>query len=142
MDKRHEWILDLAIIWNTAEPGGTRDITPSAQPSPKQRPAGREGSQPSPAKALCNIPFLRDLHDVQIRKILKLCRVRAYKTREVICAVDSPSDEMYILITGELAVMTSNGTQALTINPVTTVGELGIHHQLPPSGRTRSCQGQ
>ena len=66
------------------------------------------------------------MHDVQIRKILKLCKVGSYKADEVICVVDSPSDEMYILITGELAVMTSDGTQALTINPVTTVGELGF----------------
>ena len=33
---------------------------------------------------------------------------------------------MFILLSGELAVKTQDGTQVATLSPVTTVGELGV----------------
>ena len=126
MLKQHEWILDLGKISSTPE-RGVGDGSSSKRPSPSEQPAvKRQSSQLSPVKVLCSLPFLKGVHEVQIRKILKLCQVGSYKSGEEICAVNTPSDEMYILISGELAVVTGDGSQALTIDPVTTVGELGF----------------
>ncbi len=44
---------------------------------------------------------------------------------------------MFILLSGELAVKTQDGTQVATLSPVTTVGELGSPHQSGTQGDGR-----
>ncbi len=121
MQEQHEWLLDLAKVSTESEPPAAQDTARTKVPK-----SAKNSVQRSPVQVLVQLAFLKDLHHAQIQKILKLCTVGSYEPDEEVCAVDSPSDEMYILISGELGVLTKDGSQVLTINPVMTVGELGF----------------
>jgi len=121
---QHGLLLDLAKI--------------PAESEPAEAPRGDqpEGSEPprksrTPAEILAQIPCFRGLHKVQIRKVLKLCTVVSFKAGEEVCRIDTPSDEMFILISGELAVSRQGGSQLVTITPVTMVGVLGFMANFP-----------
>ena len=72
------------------------------------------------------IPLFVGLSPSQIDSLLKVCQAKSFKAGEVVCASDTAADEMYILLSGELAVVTADGTRVAKLVPVTTVGELGI----------------
>ena len=120
MEQQYDWLLDLAKISTEPKLPAARDGTES------QAPKAGKSSQRSPAHILAQLPFLKDLHHLQIGKILKCSRVTSYRPGEQVCEIGTPSDEMYILISGKLAVLTKDGSQVLSISPVTTVGELGF----------------
>ena len=77
-------------------------------------------------QVLRKIPIFRGLSPTQVRTILSLCSHRTCKPEEKLCQSNSPSDEMYILLAGELVVVTAEGVKVATILPVTTVGEMGV----------------
>lgn len=77
-------------------------------------------------QVLRKIPIFRGLSPSQVRKVLGLCAHRQYDPGSVVCQANSPSDEMYILLTGEVAIVTREGLKVATILPVTTVGEMGV----------------
>ncbi len=119
IDKRYEWLLDLRQVESPFEPQakGTSDgQEPEAKPSKSER---------SPTSVLHQLPFLDGIHDGQIRKILKICHVDSYDPGQQVCGGDS-SDHMYILLSGGLRATAKNGSQSVTVAPVTTVGELGF----------------
>ena len=90
---------------------------------------------PEPKKALVQvlkkIPLFRDLSPSQIQKVLVICSAKSYCANEVICGKGSSSGEMYILLSGQLAIKKSDGSLITTLFPVTTVGELGIVTRQP-----------
>ncbi|HIG52383.1 MAG TPA: response regulator [Candidatus Latescibacteria bacterium] len=75
---------------------------------------------------LRKIPIFKGLSPSQVKKILGLCMHKSYKMGSQVCRSNSPSDEMYILLSGALTVVTSEGIRVATILPVTTVGEMGV----------------
>jgi CheY-like chemotaxis protein len=83
-----------------------------------------EGENPL-ASVLRKIPIFEGLENHQVRRILGLCRSTRYEPDDVLCRAGTPSDEIYILIEGELAIVASEGARVATISPVTTVGEMG-----------------
>ena len=72
------------------------------------------------------IPLFSGLPPTQIRKVLAICTSKSHQPEDKICIGGLPSTEMYILISGELAVVTPDGLRVATIVPVTTVGEMGV----------------
>ena len=72
------------------------------------------------------IPLFSGLPPTQIRKVLAICTSESHQPEDKICIGGLPSTEMYILISGELAVVTPDGLRVATIVPVTTVGEMGV----------------
>lgn len=72
------------------------------------------------------IPLFVGLSPSQIDNLLKVCQAKPFEAGAVVCASDTTADEMYILLSGELAVVTDDGTRVAKLVPVTTVGELGI----------------
>ena len=77
-------------------------------------------------QVLRKILIFKGLSPSQVKKILGLCAHKLYKVRYELCRNNTPSDEMYILLSGELAVVTGEGIRVATILPVTTVGEMGV----------------
>jgi signal-transduction protein with cAMP-binding, CBS, and nucleotidyltransferase domain len=73
------------------------------------------------------IPLFMDLTVAQVRKLLALCQSRTYQAEEKLCLRDNSNGEMYILITGEWAVVTDEGGHIDTVEPVMDV---------PPSSST------
>ena len=72
------------------------------------------------------IPLFAGLSSSQIQSILGVCQWTQFEAGTVICAVGSSSTEMFILLSGKLAVVTQDGTQVAALQPVATVGELGV----------------
>ena len=72
------------------------------------------------------IPLFKGLSPSQAQAVLRICEFKTYQATEVVCASGTSSGEMYILLSGQLGVITADGTQVATLEPVTTVGEMGI----------------
>ena len=72
------------------------------------------------------IPLFVGLSPSTIAKILSQCSSRAYEQGDVVCANDTPGDEMYILLSGTLSVVTDDAVPVATIEPVQTVGEMSM----------------
>lgn len=77
------------------------------------------------ASVLRKIPIFEGLDATQVRRILGLCRSVRCEADDIVCRAETPSDEMYILIEGQLAVVSAEGTRLALLSPVTTVGEMG-----------------
>lgn len=84
-------------------------------------------------QVLKKIPIFHALPPSQVRTLISLCKMRDLPLGQVLCRHDTPSDEMYILLAGELAVSTAEGLRVATIRPVTTVGEMGVITDQPRS---------
>lgn len=82
-------------------------------------------------QVLRKIPIFMGLSPSQVRKILGLCAHHQYEPGNIVCQANSASDEMYILLTGEVAIITPEGLKVATILPVTTVGEMGVVTGMP-----------
>jgi len=77
-------------------------------------------------QVLKKIPIFNGLSPTQIQKALSLCSSKSLEEGKALFAAGGPSDEMYVLLNGELSVNKADGTQITTMGPVTTVGEIGI----------------
>jgi CRP-like cAMP-binding protein len=75
---------------------------------------------------LGKIPVFKGLNPLQVKKVLALCVHKSMKKGEALCKVGTPSDEMYVLLTGQLGIFTAEGIRVATTLPVTTVGEMGV----------------
>lgn len=58
--------------------------------------------------------------------MLEIYQPVARRAEDVLCAKGSISDEMFVLISGRLGVFSADGVQVAALDPVTTVGEMGI----------------
>ncbi|HJP33855.1 MAG TPA: response regulator [Candidatus Latescibacteria bacterium] len=77
-------------------------------------------------QVLRKIPIFKGLSPSQVKKILGLCQNKAYEPGEHVCDSGTKPDEMFVLLSGELAIITPEGLKVATILPVTTVGEMGV----------------
>ncbi len=75
---------------------------------------------------LKKIPLFEGLSPSQIQSVLSACQPRRYEMGETLCASGTKADEMFVLLSGALGVLTQDGTLVATLSPVTTVGEMGI----------------
>ena len=82
---------------------------------------------------LKKIPLFEGLSPTGIQKILGLCSPEAFAPEKQICTINAPSDRLHILLSGELAVITSDGLRVATISPITTIGEMGFITRHPCS---------
>ena len=91
-----------------------------------QAPQKSQATQKLLIQLLKKIPIFDGLPPTQVRQLLGICQPKPLDTGERLCTSDTPSDEMYILLTGQLDVTTAEGLWVATILPVTTVGEMGV----------------
>ena len=93
------------------------------------------------SQVLLKLPFFKGLSPDEMGKVLSLCTPGFYQTGDNIWGGgDTPSNEMYILLAGELAVKTAEGVQVATIKPIATVGEIGIITSQPRSAIVEAIQ--
>jgi len=91
-------------------------------------------------QVLRKIPLFKGLEPPKIKKILGLCIHKVFQAEQLICRSGAPSDELYILLSGELAVVTAEGIKVAVIKPVTTVGEMGVITAQPRSATVQAIQ--
>lgn len=92
---------------------------------------------------LKKIPLFNGLFPPQIGKLLGLSVARSYQAGDRLCEAGAPSDELYILLAGELAVDMAEGLRVTALAPVTTVGEIGVITRQPRTATVtalRSCR--
>lgn len=77
------------------------------------------------------VPILIGLAPTQIKKILTACLSRTFNANEVVSARGTPSDEMLVLLAGELSVNKPDGAIVAVLSPVTTVGEVALITRQP-----------
>ena len=95
----------------------------------------------TPHVFVIKIPFLKNLTAEHIGKILGLSSAGFYQPGDKIWVGDGrASNEMYILLSGELAVINGEGRRVAAIKPVTTVGELGLKTSQPRSATVEAVQ--
>ena len=58
---------------------------------------------------LRKIPIFKRLSPSQVKNLLGLCAHKSYKMGFQVCRSDTPSHEMHILLSGDLAVVASGG---------------------------------
>lgn len=91
-------------------------------------------------QAIRKIPIFKGLSPTQVRSLLNLCLPKTFKPGEIVCPGNTPSEEMFILLSGELAVVTADGLRVANIEPVTTVGEMGLITRQPRSATVETSQ--
>ncbi len=77
-------------------------------------------------QTLKKIPLFQGLSASQIQQVLGVCQPRKFDAGQTVCATGTPADEMYILLSGSLGVVTEDGSLVASLSPVTTVGEMGM----------------
>ncbi len=77
-------------------------------------------------QVLKKIPIFNGLAPTQVRKILALCVHKSYAAGDKVCVSGTPQDEMFVLLSGEVGIITAEGLKVATILPVTMVGEMGV----------------
>jgi len=91
-------------------------------------------------EVLTKIPLFHGLSPTQIRLILGQCSAKSVDPGTKVCVRGKPSDEMYVLLTGRLAIVADNAFRVATIRPVTTVGETGAITGQPRSATVEAVK--
>lgn len=86
------------------------------------------------------IPLFDGLGPTQIQLVLGSCGPRRLEEGEIVCAADTPGDEMYILLSGEAAVLTPDDTEVARISPVATIGEMSIVTKQPRTSTVKATK--
>lgn len=80
------------------------------------------------------VPMFKSLTSEQLKIILCICSKKKYPGQEYIYRIGEESDNMFILLKGEISIMFSSGVELQKITPAGTVGEMGIF-----TGESRSA---
>lgn len=73
-------------------------------------------------EAIKKIPLLNGISPSRIRVLIKLCEGRTLQPGGVLCTAGGISDELYILLVGELGVFTPDDLQVASLKPVSALG--------------------
>lgn len=77
-------------------------------------------------KMIEKIPAFTGVSFGQFMRILELCVKQEYAAEEQVCAANRESNQLYILITGKLRVVSAEGRTLAELKPGATVGEMGV----------------
>jgi CRP-like cAMP-binding protein len=86
------------------------------------------------------IPLFQGLQTAQTLALIKVCQRRTLQRRENLCVYGEPSTEMFILLSGELSIRTSENVQIAKIAPIAPVGEMGIFTGEPRSATVMASE--
>lgn len=90
-------------------------------------------------KVIDKIPTFAGLGPESSRLILGLCEFRAIEAGQTVCRAGGQSDEMYVLLSGQLAVFNEDQVKLAAISPVAPVGEMGLITGQPRSATVRAA---
>lgn len=77
-------------------------------------------------QTLSRLPLFQGVPEAGLRAFLAASRPRRFDAGETVCAADTPSDDLWVLLSGALGVVDEDGSLVTTLTPVTTVGEMGL----------------
>ncbi len=88
----------------------------------------------------CNYLF-QGLNDEQIGRITSATQVREYADGDAIVRIGEPADEFYLVLAGQVNVMTGRGEVLMEAGPGFVIGEVSLVDQEPRSA-TALCVGR
>ena len=103
--------------------------------------AGRRDQTKKLLRGLHKIEIFDGLSVEQARKILSICEAREYSAGEVLCKQDTPSTEMFILLSGALEIRWEEGARVEGAEPGECVGEMGVLTGHPRSATVVASEG-
>lgn len=71
-------------------------------------------------------PFFAGLSPEDRRQVISRCTKLKLDRGDILCSQGEPSSALYILLIGKLAVRIVNSPAIATIDPVTSIGEMGV----------------
>ncbi|ETX04840.1 MAG: hypothetical protein ETSY2_26505 [Candidatus Entotheonella gemina] len=83
-------------------------------------------SAPSIIHSLETLSLFNGLSPEHLYRLTSICERRTVEKGQVLCYLGAPSDDMYILLSGELTVLACDGRLIATRGPVSIVGEVGV----------------
>ncbi len=83
---------------------------------------------------LQKLHLFQDLSPTQIKRLFSACRQEVFDVGKELCRIGSPSDNLYIVLTGKVDILSAQGIVLATESAVTTIGETGLL-----SGESRSA---
>lgn len=86
------------------------------------------------------IPLFQGLQTDQALAMIKVCERRTLQRREQLCKYGDPSNDMFILLSGELSIRTAKDVQIAKIKPIAPVGEMGIFTGEPRSANVMASE--
>lgn len=86
-------------------------------------------------KIIDKIPMFQKLNPNQAIEILKICKPRSFGSNQIVCEHGTNSTEMFILLSGKLTIVASDGIPLTQLSPITIVGEMGVITGSPRSAR-------
>ena len=92
------------------------------------------------AKIVEKIPFFHGLSPNQVRQILNAGQMSAYKQGHILAKDGDKSTEMYILLTGSLAIKSSE-VELARVRAVDIVGEMGVVTNEPRCATIEVAEG-
>ena len=85
-------------------------------------------------KVIEKLRLFKDCEPEDIEHLLRICSPKTYEADQMIYKSGRTSQEMLILLTGKLRVVSESGELLATIRPGSSVGEMGVF-----TGRPRSA---
>jgi putative ABC transport system ATP-binding protein len=77
-------------------------------------------------KVIEKIPMFKNLGAENARRVLMGCEFRQAVPWQVLCRHKDASDELYILLSGQLAIYNGDNVELAVVKPVAPVGEMGL----------------
>lgn len=86
------------------------------------------------------VSIFSDLAADDRRRLLSACTKVTLKTGDILCSQGGESTAMFILLFGKLAVRITNSPVIATIDPVTSIGEMGVFTREPRSASVEAIE--
>ena len=132
-DKKLQWISDWGSLPQKSGVIESKSVVPPTEKAAKGEAKSDARTAHSLIQVLRKIPLLLGLSQTQIHKLLTICEFQTRSPGDFLLQSEQTSTSMFILLAGELAVITQEGLNVAQIEPVTTVGEMGIIVRHPSS---------
>ena len=91
-------------------------------------------------KLIRQIPLFFGLSPRQLQAFLGICRSWEVADGDRLCKFGESSNRLFILLEGKLEILTESGTLLTSIDPVTTVGEMGFMSRRPRSATVKAAE--
>ena len=86
------------------------------------------------------IPIFSDLTEYHAKLILTICNRIVVPQGGMLCNKGDTSDSMFILLMGKLVVKMDDNTVVSTINPISSIGEMGVFTGEPRTAKVEAVE--
>ena len=86
------------------------------------------------------VPFFVDLAAEDRQRVLSMCSKVTLNRGDILCSQGEQSTALFILLIGKLAVRIINSPTIATIDPVTSIGEMGVFTGEPRSATVEAME--